>query len=220
MVTVTSQGDPPGTGGKSQKSFIGRTLQRGGIPAGQGEFRGERRSWGDAPREFGGAQTDVLELLVGTAGFPQNCPSPAGAGGVWGGSAAPPCAWSAGPRTQSGNRARTRPRNLEPGAVGGCRWDPSNPDPAQDETGNPLLQNSTGIQFPWRLQTGHAAPDPKGDAGRDPPAPDHRSQRRWDPSSSGIPLEFASPGGAGGVPLLQNSIGIPFPRRRSRGPPA
>lgn len=40
------------------------------------------------------------------------------------------------------------------------------------------------------------------------------------PPSSGIPLEFASPGGAGGIPLLQNSIGIPFPRRRSRGPPA
>lgn len=122
--------------------------------------------------------------------------------GFGGGSAAPPCAWSAGPRTQSGNRARTRPRNLEPGAVGGCRWDPSNPDPAQDETGNPLLQNSTGIQFPWRLQTGHAAPDPKGDAGRDPPAPDHRSQRRWDP------------------PLLWNSTGICFPWRCRWDPPA
>lgn len=104
MVTETSQGDPPGIGGKSQKSFIGRTLQQGGIPTSQGENEG---AGGIPPRNLGEhklTSPGLGELLVGTAGSPQNWPQLGGQEGLWGGSVASLCvgSWTPDPEWEQG----------------------------------------------------------------------------------------------------------------------
>lgn len=190
MVTVTSQGDLPGTGGKSQKSFIGRTLRRAGLPTFQGELRGG----------FGGARTALLGMGGLLVGSPQNCPQLGGRRGFGGGSVAPPCAWPAVPRIWSGNRARIRPQNLHLEQLGG-QVRPLDRDLPQDESGMPLLPNSIGIQLPGRLQVGPLAPDP-------------RSQRRWDPPIREFHRNFLPTESGGGIPQSRSQ------GRRRWDPPA
>lgn len=106
MVTATSQGDLPGVGGKSQKSFIGRTLRWAGVPTFQGELRGG--FWGALGGSWGWG-----ELLVGSS---QNCPQLGGQEGLWGGAQWPLLVRG---QVDPGSRVGIRARNLHLECSGG-----------------------------------------------------------------------------------------------------